>query len=54
MTDSDGARVRAGQLIRGFKAAYHRFQMAQLTGDSEGTFHAVFEALNWTVALTTT
>ncbi len=51
MTEFDGERVRGGYLIRGYASAYERFQHAQASGDPEGTFHALFEALNWAVAI---
>jgi hypothetical protein len=51
MTEFDGERVRARRLTGGFAYAYERFQEGQAAGDAEATFRALFEALNWAVAI---
>jgi hypothetical protein len=51
MTEFDGERVRGRYLTGGYARAYERFQEAQSKGDPEATFQALFEALNWAVAI---
>jgi hypothetical protein len=46
-----GARVVVGQLLRGYNAAYERFEAASREEGQDPTFLALFEALNWAVAL---
>ena len=51
-SDYPGARVAAGQLVRGYGAAALRFDQATSTLRDPGPgFFALFEALNWAVAL---
>ena len=47
----DGSRVRAGTLFRGYEQAFVRFQRAAEGRAPEPAFHALFEALNWAVAI---
>jgi hypothetical protein len=46
-----GARVVAGQLIRGYTGAVERFKIGVRQQDAEPGFCALFEALNWAVAV---
>jgi hypothetical protein len=46
-----GARVVAGQLIRGYAAAVKRFESAVRNEEPDPSFFALFESLNWAVAL---
>jgi hypothetical protein len=47
----EGARVRSGVLIRGYVEAAERFQTAAGGRDPDAAFFALFEALNWAVAV---
>jgi hypothetical protein len=49
MSGYSGARVRASQQLRGYHQAVRRFHTAGL--DAEAAFFALFETLNWAVAL---
>lgn len=47
----DGVRVRVGRLFAGYERARERFTTASQQHDAEGAFFALFEALEWAVAL---
>lgn len=47
----EGARVRAGVLIHGYVGAAGRFHAAADGRDPDAAFFALFEALNWAVAV---
>jgi hypothetical protein len=46
-----GSRVVTGQLFRGYAAALTRFESASREQDPDPGFFALFESLNWAVAL---
>lgn len=46
-----GARVVVGQLFRGYGFAHQRFEAASRENDPDPGFFALFEALNWAVAV---
>jgi hypothetical protein len=46
-----GARVVAGQLIRGYAEAVKRFEGAVRKQEPDPSFFALFESLNWAVAV---
>lgn len=43
--------VKFATLLNGYAAAHDRFGKARLAQDAEGTFHPLFEALNWAVVM---
>jgi hypothetical protein len=47
----DGTRVRAGFLLRGYLQAFRRLQEAMNGSDTEPALRALFETLEWAVAL---
>src|SRR4051812_4544089 len=51
MAEYAGARVAARQLIRGYGAALERFAEATRQRDPDPAFFALFECLNWAVAV---
>jgi hypothetical protein len=51
MTVYDGERIKVGQLRRGIDQAVGRFQAANVAEERDTAFFALFEALNWAVAL---
>ena len=47
-----GERVEIGVLLRGYRQAYHRYAAAADRHDAiEETYFALFEALNWVIAI---
>jgi hypothetical protein len=51
MPEYPGARVPARQLVRGYAAALDRFTKGTREQDPDPAFFALFECLNWAVAL---
>lgn len=51
MGDYPGARVAAGQLVRGFHAAVERFAEGVRQTEPDPGFFALFESLNWAIAI---
>jgi len=51
MTAYYGARVIAAQMLRGYAQAFARFDRVVQQDDPEAPFFALFESLNWAVAV---
>jgi hypothetical protein len=51
MADYTGTRVAPRQLVGGFAQAVERFAAATRTTDADPAYFALFEALNWAVAV---
>lgn len=51
MSEYAGARVVAGQLIRGYHGAVERFSQGVRRREPDPSYFALFESLNWAVAI---